>query len=151
MKKLIILSLVLFALNAKCQFFSKFKPIASIEAGVKNRKLFFYYTTFDNNISYIYPKNTFYSDINIGVSNSGFYLTANIVSNFNKSDMSDLNFSPFLSEYYLDFYYKKNAFKIGYQHFCSHPTISQPNKYISENIYIMDSHDRFYIKFNITK
>jgi len=156
MKKLIILSLVLFALNAKCQFFnkakiefSKLKPIASFELGTKARELHFYDHGIESGDIYKFDYPSFYSDIFIGINYHSFYLTSNIITSFSKTDLKNHTFSPFLAEYYLDFYYSFKKIKMGYQHFCSHPVISNSNRDGVVSNYINDYHDKFYIKFTL--
>lgn len=158
MKKLITLSLVLFALNAKSQFFSKLstelfkiKPIGSFEFATKSRELNFYEHGIQGGESYKYNYPSFYTDVCIGLNYCNFYLTTNIISNFTKENLDDHTFSPFLSEYYFDVYYIYKNFQIGYQHFCSHPTISDSNRDDVLNTYINDYHDKFYIKFTFLK
>ena len=158
MKKLFILLFVLFAFTAKSQFlktakseFSKLKPLSSFELGTKSRELHFYEhgLVFSNAYKYDYP--SFYADLYIGVQYYNFYLTSNVISNFSKTDLKNHTFSPFLAEYYLDFFYSHKRIKIGYQHFCSHPVISNQNRDDVINTYINDYHDKFYIKFDIIK
>jgi len=151
MKKLFILLLILSALSAKSQFYTKFKPVFDIEIGTKDRTLNFYERSFINKSAYDYPANSFYSDIKIGVRFHNFYLTTNIISNFSYSGLNSKTFTPFLSEYYFDLYYKAKFITFGYQHFCSHATISQDNINFSDTNYINDSHDKIYIKFTILK
>lgn len=146
MKKLIILLFVLFALNANAQFYTKIKPISSIEFGAKTRSLSFYHNSLDTYYLYEYPNNSFYFDINIGVNYLNFFLTSNVTTNFNKPDFSDVYLNPFLSEYYVDFYYSFKCFKIGYQHYCSHITLNSSNKLSRNNNYIKESHDKLFIK-----
>jgi len=149
MKKLIILLFVLFALNANAQFYTKIKPISSIEFGIKNRYLSFYPYNFDTNIIYKYPNNSLFSDLCIGISYYNFSLTSNIITNFYKSDFSDINFSPFLAEYYFDLFYSYKYIKLGYQHFCSHPVINSNNTDFNDNNFIHDYYNKFYIKIII--
>jgi hypothetical protein len=146
MKNLTILLLVLFAINANCQFFKELKPISSIEIGFKQRQISLINP--ENRMTVCFPDLTMYSDITIGLNYDNFLLTSNIVTNFTKTGMEDYMFSPFFAEYYFDFSYTNNNFKIGFQHYCSHPVLSGDDSLDIDYNRIHEYHDKFYIKYS---
>jgi hypothetical protein len=141
MKTLFIILITFCAFTAKAQF----EPVSSVEIGYKNRKIVMYNN--DDFTIFEYPDFSIYSNIEIGISFKNLYLTSNIINNFYKYSFDNINFSPFLSEYHFDFYYKSKKLKIGYKHFCSHKVNSR--FYISNDIHINDSFDNLYIKFTL--
>ena len=116
----------------------------SLESGVVDSKTLLsqdgYFLSHSN-------KYCFYTDIMLGYEYKNFYIENNIMSIFNKS--KSFYFSPQLIKYDFKAYYKYENIRIGYEHSCTHPVLN--NITDINMILLRQSHDKFFIKYELKK